>query len=237
MAPAGVGPTLEKVLGSTGNLHESTLVRHREWEDAWRWNAWDLAERVAAAALLVLVAPLLGALVAAVAVVSRRSPLVAHRRAGWRGRDLWMLKLRTLWDPRAPEQGGRLVTPIVDSWVPADKSGGDPRVAHPLARWMRRYSLDELPQLLHVVSGAMALTGPRPLTWQELRAYYGEAMAEVLAVRPGLTGLWQVQGRSRLTYHQRRRLDLFLVSKRSLRLRAWILARTFSAVVRGENAG
>jgi lipopolysaccharide/colanic/teichoic acid biosynthesis glycosyltransferase len=225
------------VLGPSSNLHEGILAHSRQGEAGWRWNAWDLAERAAAVPLLVLAAPLLGILILAIAAISRRSPLVAHRRAGWRGGDLWMLKLRTLWDASAPSGERRLVVPVTDSWVPADKSAGDPRVTHPLARWIRRYSLDELPQLLHVIRGEMALSGPRPLTWQELREHYGEAMAQVLTVRPGITGLWQVRGRSRLTYRQRRRLDLFLVSKRSLWLRGWILAVTLSVVMRGENAG
>ena len=102
---------------------------------------------------------------------------------------------------------------------------------------MRRLSVDELPQLAHVAAGRMALAGPRPITFGEMRRHYGECAAEVLSVKPGITGLWQVCGRSRLSYRQRRRLDLFFVRRGCGRLYAWILLRTLPAVVRGENAG
>ena len=94
----------------------------------------------------------------------------------------------------------------------------------------------ELPQLLHVVSGTMALVGPRPLTRREFELHYGKDSAEILTARPGLTGLWQVMGRSRLTYRQRRRLDLFLVRHPSVSLRARILLRTIPQVFEGKNA-
>jgi lipopolysaccharide/colanic/teichoic acid biosynthesis glycosyltransferase len=82
----------------------------------------------------------------------------------------------------------------------------------------------------------MALVGPRPITRSELDLHYGSAAAEVLAVRPGLTGLWQVMGRSHLGFQQRRRLDLYLVRHWSLRLYAAILLRTAPAVLAGKNA-
>ena len=82
----------------------------------------------------------------------------------------------------------------------------------------------------------MSLVGPRPLTREEMRAHYASDAPEVLSVKPGITGLWQVMGRSRLTYPQRRRLDLFLVRKRSARLYAAILLRTLPEVLAGRNS-
>ena len=81
-----------------------------------------------------------------------------------------------------------------DTDVPVIKGAPDPRVNSRLAAFCRRYSVDELPQLLQVASGKMRLVGPRPLTPRELEVYYGADCAEVLSVRPGLTGLWQVMG-------------------------------------------
>jgi exopolysaccharide production protein ExoY len=100
----------------------------------------------------------------------------------------------------------------------------------------RKYSIDELPQLWHVVQGKMSLVGPRPMTAQELSDRYGQAAAEVLRFRPGLTGLWQIRGRSRLNYGQRRRLDLLFVRSWSVRLYFRILLATVPRVLTGKDA-
>jgi exopolysaccharide production protein ExoY len=203
---------------------------------AWTWAALHMAERCACGVSVVALAPLAAVLGCAVVIASGRSPLIAHRRVGWKGETLWMLKYRTMWDSRPGRWDRHFVECLADSWVPAKKLAADPRVTHPLARWMRRFSLDELPQLWHVAVGQMALAGPRPLTAGELREHYGTSAQEMLSVRPGITGLWQVMGRNRLSYAQRRRLDLFLARKRSLRLYCMILARTIPAVLRGEDS-
>jgi lipopolysaccharide/colanic/teichoic acid biosynthesis glycosyltransferase len=186
--------------------------------------------------------PALLGIACVVAVLSRRAPLVAHRRIGKDGRPFWMLKFRTMW---VREVGQTSVCPArglieyldaPEHLEPAVKNGPDPRVTSAVASFLRRHSLDELPQLIHVVRGEMALVGPRPLLSSELGAFYGADAAEVLRSLPGLTGLWQVMGRSRLSYPQRRRLDLFLVRHESARLHWRILARTVPQVVRGADA-
>jgi lipopolysaccharide/colanic/teichoic acid biosynthesis glycosyltransferase len=100
----------------------------------------------------------------------------------------------------------------------------------------RRFSLDELPQLAHVVIGQMSLVGPRPITQAELLKYYGASAGEVTGILPGMTGLWQVMGRNRLNYRQRRRLDLFLVRHFSPGFYFQILLRTLPNVLLGSNA-
>ena len=201
---------------------------------------WRVFERAGAVAGTVLLAPALVGMGAAVAILSGRPPLVAHRRAGRNGHPFWMLKFRTMWDDRAAEESvGCCVVAYLESsehFVPAPKDGPDPRVTSRLARFLRRYSLDELPQLLHVAAGQMALVGPRPLLPSELAMYYGKAAVEVLEVPPGMTGLWQVMGRSRLSYAQRRRLDLFLVRHNTVGMRFRILAKTLPQVIRGANS-
>lgn len=172
----------------------------------------------------------------AVRMLSKRSPLIAHRRLGLNGEPFWILKLRTMWDQGPNPQTGGWVEYLADTEVPVLKGAPDPRVTSRLAELCRRYSVDELPQLLQVVSGKLSLVGPRPLTQPELDSYYGADSSEVLAVRPGLTGLWQVMGRNRLTYAQRRRLDLFLVRKCSLGLYLRILLRTPWRVLSGRDA-
>ena len=185
--------------------------------------------------------PVLIGIGAAVTLLSRRSPLVAHRRVGKDGVEFWMLKFRTMWGASQASEHGSccgLVSYLTGSEhvVPTEKKYIDPRITSRFAAFLRRYSLDELPQLWHVATGRMALVGPRPLLSYELDHYYGHHAREVVGVRPGITGLWQVMGRSRLSYAQRKRLDLFLVRHDSPWLQLRILARTLPQVIRGANA-
>jgi exopolysaccharide production protein ExoY len=197
-------------------------------------SAVEYSERLAAAILLLAAAPVLGLSALTLAVLSRRSPLIAHRRVGWRGSTLWMLKLRTMWDQDNRHRGW--IERIEDAAGPEQKTDRDPRIRHAFARFCRRHSLDELPQLLHVITGEMALVGPRPLTAEELSRHYGEDAAEILQAKPGIAGLWQVSGRNRLTYSERREFDLQLVRCRSARLCLRILLRTVGEVWSGANS-
>lgn len=193
-------------------------------------------EKLAAGGLLVGLAPLLGAVMLAVRALSGRSPLIAHRRVGLNGEHFWILKVRTMWDPSSRALHAPWIEYLTDTSVPSIKGAPDPRVTSRLAAFCRRYSVDELPQLLHVVTGRMSLVGPRPLTPSELEQYYGADSGEILSIHPGLTGLWQVMGRNRLTYPQRRRLDLFYVRKYCMRLYLRILLRTPAQVFSGRDA-
>ena len=193
------------------------------------------AERFAAALLLLLVSPLLVAAAIVVCVLSRRSPIIAHRRVGWQGTTLWMLKLRSMWGGPTPA-AGQWIDRIEDDSGPDMKSAHDARVRSRFARFCRRHSIDELPQLWHVVTGEMSLVGPRPVTARELRLYYGADAPEILSVKPGLAGLWQVSGRNRLTYAERRRLDLRLARERGFAVYWDVLLRTVPEVLRGENS-
>ena len=205
--------------------------------DAGKIGVMGFGERLTAAALLVLLAPVLVASALVVACLSRRSPLIAHRRVGWRGADLWMIKLRSMWgchDAQSP-RGFRWIERVDGPSAPP-KHASDPRVPNAFARFLRRHSLDEIPQLWHVIRGEMSLVGPRPLTAAELRDFYGADAAEILQVRPGIAGLWQVSGRNRLGYAERRKLDLALVRRRSPRLYVEILLRTIPEVWNGANS-
>jgi exopolysaccharide production protein ExoY len=204
-------------------------------EDGVAWKALAWVERLEALLLLLLLAPVLSVTGVVIFALSRRSPLVAHRRVGLRGRPFWTLKFRTMWLSRGPAHFA-LIERVVEDPGPDLKAAADPRVTSRFAHFCRRYSIDEVPQLVNVVRGEMALVGPRPLTRDEMRMHYAGDAPEVLAVKPGITGLWQVMGRSRLTYPQRRRLDLFLVRKRSARLYCAILLRTLPEVLAGRNS-
>jgi exopolysaccharide production protein ExoY len=200
------------------------------------WSVIRPLERVAALAISILLLPLMAPAAVAIAVLSRRSPLVAHLRIGQFGMPFWTLKFRTMW-PSAARGGLRLefIERIIDECGPEVKRSADPRVTSSFARLCRRFSIDELPQLFNVVRGEMSLVAPRPLTEGELVKHYGRDTAEILSVKPGITGLWQVMGRSRLTYQQRREMDLYLVRNRSLKLYFTILSRTIPAVLKGKD--
>jgi len=219
-------------MGSIGIVRETPLGVGLVWQ------AVGIGERVASAILLAGVSPVIGASAVAVSILSQRTPLIAHRRVGWCGSTLWMLKLRTMWDQNPPRagKGPRWIEYIHDDEGPEYKRDSDPRVTHWFARFCRRHSLDELPQLWHVISGEMSLVGPRPLTATELDRHYGAAAGEVLQVKPGLAGLWQVSGRNRLSYAERRVLDLKLARNRSLRMYLDVLLRTIPEVLRGTNS-
>ncbi len=193
-------------------------------------------EPVAATVCLICLSPFLVALALAIRTISGNSPLVAHLRVGRHGKPIWVYKFRTMWPGVAPAgKTNFLVEKIADN-RPALKQGPDPRITSAFAAFCRRHSIDELPQLALVAIGRMSVVGPRPITRFELNEYYDSDAQEVLSVKPGLTGLWQVRGRSRLTYRQRRRFDLFLVRRFSMGLYFRIMALTLPDLLFGRNA-
>jgi exopolysaccharide production protein ExoY len=187
---------------------------------------------------VILLSPVLLIVAAIVFILSKRAPLVAHRRLGRDGRPFWMLKFRTMWDGESSTESARhtFVERLHDKPVPEVKVGGDPRVTSAFAAFCRRHSIDELPQLWHVASGEMSLVGPRPMTPAEWTKFYGDSASEVLRLKPGLSGLWQTRGRNRLTYRQRRRLDIFLARHYCLLLYLRILGQTVPRVLAGRDA-
>jgi lipopolysaccharide/colanic/teichoic acid biosynthesis glycosyltransferase len=197
----------------------------------------ERVERFLALLALATVAPVLLVVGTITWALSRRSPLIAHARVGRHGRPIHVWKLRTMWTPdQRSARSIRLIEEVQGEPVPESKHRGDPRVSSRFAAFCRKYSIDELPQLWQVVTGDMALVGPRPMTSGELARHYGEDAQEVLRMKPGVTGLWQVYGRSRLTYHQRRALDLYLVRNLSWRLYLTVLAATVPSVLSGKDA-
>lgn len=163
-------------------------------------------------------------------------PTFAHYRVGCGGRLFRCLKFRTM---RADAE--RALHEVLErdpalraEWQRDHKLSNDPRVTT-LGKWLRRSSLDELPQLLNVLCGEMALVGPRPITVVELRRY-GAARWHYLSVLPGMTGLWQVSGRNRTSYERRVQLDELYVNTRSVWLDFKILVRTVLVVLTRDGA-
>ena len=129
-----------------------------------------------------------------------------------------------------------LVEYIVADTSDDGKACADPRVTSRFAAFCRKHSIDELPQLWHVVRGEMSLVGPRPLTRGEIERHYGPDAALLLSVKPGLTGVWQVYGRSAVRFPQRAAMELHFVRNFTSKLYLDVLLRTLPAVIRGQGA-
>jgi exopolysaccharide biosynthesis polyprenyl glycosylphosphotransferase len=195
------------------------------------WVAKHIVDRLGAALLVLLVAPLLLGL--AVAVKLDGGPVFFRQtRVGKHGRHFKMLKFRSMVVDAEKMVVG--LTAANEGAGPLFKMKADPRVTR-VGRVLRRYSLDELPQLFNVLGGSMSLVGPRPPLPREVEQY-GRAAQRKLLVRPGVTGLWQVSGRSDLSWEQSVRLDLRYVENWNLALDASILWRTVGAVVNSRGA-
>ncbi|WP_372451533.1 sugar transferase [Pseudonocardia oceani] len=188
-------------------------------------------DRFCAVLLLLLLLPLLAGV--AVAVKLDGGPVFFRQiRVGRHGETFRMVKFRSM-VVDAEKLRADLVT-MNEGAGPLFKMRRDPRVTA-VGQWLRRYSLDELPQLFNVLGGSMSLVGPRPPLPAEVEGYSTETHRR-LHVRPGLTGLWQVSGRSDLSWDESIRLDLRYVENWSLALDALILWKTVGAVLRGDGA-
>ncbi|HEX3649064.1 MAG TPA: sugar transferase [Pseudonocardiaceae bacterium] len=192
----------------------------------------EIVDRVGAALLLLVTLPLLLGIAVAVVVNSRGGVCYPQVRVGRDGREFTILKVRTM-----VRDAHTLRTRLLaanDGAGPLFKLRADPRVTR-VGAFLRRWSLDELPQLLNVLGGSMSLVGPRPPLPDET-ARYGPDVRRRLLVKPGLTGLWQVSGRSDLSWEESVRLDLRYVEDWSLALDALILWKTVRAVLSGHGA-
>ncbi len=162
----------------------------------------------------------------AVRLESPGSPIYLQERVGYRGKPLRILKLRTM-VADSDDVEKHLSPEQLDQWRRERKVDDDPRVTK-VGRFLRKTSLDELPQFLNVLAGQMSVVGPRPVVEDELAAY-GDDAAELLSVKPGITGWWQVRARNDATYEDgnRQELELFYVRNASLAMDARVFSRTF----------
>jgi exopolysaccharide biosynthesis polyprenyl glycosylphosphotransferase len=201
-----------------------------EGGDRFLKRAFDFS--CAALLMLVLAVPLL--VVAAVIVLtSPGAVFFTHERIGRHGRPFRMLKFRSM----VHDADSRLASLLAEQGSadrPLFKVENDPRVTR-VGSFLRRYSIDEIPQLVNVLRGDMSLVGPRPQVAKEV-ALYDNAAARRLFVKPGMTGLWQVSGRSNLEWDESVRLDLYYVENWSMTADIAILARTVRAVLASDGA-
>jgi len=191
---------------------------------------------VGSVVLILLTLPLALLVVVAIALDSPGPTFFVHVRVGRDGVLFPLLKFRTM----VRDAEGALMVLIASNekqlveWQTSRKLSADPRVTR-VGRFLRRFSIDELPQLVNVVRGNMSLVGPRPVTREEVFDF-GERAKRVLSVRPGLTGLWAVSGRSNLTYEERVEREFQYADGWSLWMDAKILVKTIAVVLRGHGA-
>jgi Undecaprenyl-phosphate galactose phosphotransferase WbaP len=186
---------------------------------------------VIALLMLVFLAPLMIALAVAVFAQDGGPVFFAHRRVGRGGRHFHCLKFRSM----AADAEERLADLLASDpaarveWAADHKLRNDPRVTT-LGAFLRRSSLDELPQLFNVIQGDMSLVGPRPIVEAEI-SKYGRRFRYYCAVKPGITGLWQVSGRNDVSYRTRVAMDCLYASRRTIWLDLALLAWTVPAVL------
>lgn len=196
-----------------------------------RWTKWVLDRGCALIGLMVL-SPFLAVVAAMIRAEDGGSVFFRQTRVGENGTEFQIVKFRTMSADAEARVAELQASNEVDG--PLFKMKDDPRVTR-IGRVLRRYSIDELPQLWNVLVGEMSLVGPRPALPSEV-AEYGESSRRRLLARPGITGLWQVSGRSDLTWERGIRLDVAYIDNWSLLHDGLILARTVGAVVRPRGA-
>jgi exopolysaccharide biosynthesis polyprenyl glycosylphosphotransferase len=197
------------------------------------WWLKSMLDRLFAAVLSVVLCPLFAAIALAVRLSSPGPVLYRQSRVGLNGREFTLLKFRTMHE--GADRDLATLAELNEHDGPLFKMRRDPRVT-PVGRFLRRYSLDELPQIWNVLTGTMSVIGPRPPLASEVDRYPGDLRRRRLLVRPGITGLWQVSGRSDLSWDETVRLDLQYVENWSVFLDAAVMWKTLRAVVSGRGA-
>jgi exopolysaccharide biosynthesis polyprenyl glycosylphosphotransferase len=192
----------------------------------------EIVDRVGSGFMLTLFSPLILLISLLILIDSRGSVFYRQKRVGKDGRAFTMVKFRTM--VRDADKMRTGLAAANEGFGLLFKMRKDPRVTR-IGAVLRRYSLDELPQLFNVLRGAMSLVGPRPPLPEETKRYAPDVRRRLL-VKPGMTGLWQVSGRSDLPWEESVRLDLRYVEDWSLALDALILWKTVRAVLKGQGA-
>ncbi len=215
--PWVLSPPTDSAVGAEGSSYEAAK------------RALDV---VLASAMLVLLTPLMGVVALLIKLTSRGPVIFKQTRAGLRGSPFTMYKFRTM---RAGAEHARAsLQSRNEKDGPVFKIANDPRLTL-LGRWLRKSSIDELPQLINVLQGQMSLVGPRPLWMPEAIRVVGRARLRA-NVKPGLTCLWQISGRSELSYEEWVALDGYYVRHRSMSLDLMIMVRTIPAVLSARGA-
>jgi Undecaprenyl-phosphate galactose phosphotransferase WbaP len=176
-------------------------------------------------------------LIALLVRISSPGPvLYGHKRLGKDGRHFTAYKFRSMVSDSGEKLSALLESDsgLREEWELNHKLRNDPRVTK-IGKFLRRTSFDEFPQLINILKGEMSLVGPRPIVDEEVEKY-GEDFNRIFSVLPGLTGLWQVSGRSDTDYAERVSFDTYYLQSWSVWLDIWVLFKTISVVIKGKGA-
>jgi exopolysaccharide biosynthesis polyprenyl glycosylphosphotransferase len=201
--------------------------------DGWQLATKRLIDICGSAALLIALAPILAAVALLIRLDSSGPVFYTQQRVGLNRRRFKLFKFRTM--AVGADQQQPMLESMNEAEGPVFKIKDDPRVTR-IGRFLRRYSIDELPQLFNVFKGEMSLVGPRPLPVRDVERIDARWHKRRLSVKPGVTCLWQVNGRSDVNFNEWVRMDLEYIDKWSLGLDLKILMKTIPAVLKGSGA-
>ena len=184
---------------------------------------------------LIVLSPAFIIIAILIKIDSKGSILYRHKRIGKNGKYIYLYKFRSMYSDSKERLEKLLENPkIRKEWEENFKLDNDPRITK-IGKFLRKTSLDELPQLLNILMGDMSLVGPRPIIDGEIEKY-GKDTSKFLSVTPGLTGWWACNGRSCTSYDERKKLELYYVDNRSIRLDFKIILKTFISVLKRNGA-
>lgn len=202
-------------------------------EDSWQLSAKRALDLVGALTLTIVLAPVFVVIALAILADSRGPALFCQTRVGLNKRPFTLYKFRTM--VQGAERAQDQLAALNEAGGPVFKMREDPRLT-PLGQWLRRTSLDELPQLVNVITGHMSLVGPRPLPVRDVQGFSEDWQRRRFSVLPGITCLWQMSGRSNISFQRWMEMDLEYIDRWSLWLDLSILARTIPAVLKRQGA-
>jgi lipopolysaccharide/colanic/teichoic acid biosynthesis glycosyltransferase len=220
---------------------QQQIIQRREARERGRASA-DAIKRIVdiclAAPLAIVALPIVAVLAGLIVLVSPGAPFYRQERIGHRGKAIRILKLRTMYADAERRLEAHLAqdADARAEWGRFFKLRHDPRIIPLIGDFIRRSSLDELPQLWNILCGEMSLVGPRPFPAYHIRAFDPEFQALRASVKPGLTGLWQISSRSNGDIGVQKTQDSSYINNWSLWLDFYILLRTVPAVLRGDGA-
>ena len=182
---------------------------------------------------IIVLSPLFIIISLAVKISSKGSVFFIHERIGFQGKKFKLIKFRTMVD-NAEDMIAAFTPEQKKEWEENFKLKDDPRITK-IGKFLRKTSLDELPQLINILKGDMSFVGPRPIVEDEL-SWYGDNKEKLLSVKPGLTGWWAVNGRSDVPYPERCDLELYYVDHFSFGLDLKIIIKTLGAIIKKDGA-
>jgi len=221
----------ESVISHAENRQVNTKVKTKHLYQIIK----RLFDIIASGLSLIILSPLFLIIAILIKIDSKGPVFYKHKRIGKNGKYIYLYKFRSMYTDSQEKLVELLKDPkIKEEWGTNFKLENDPRITK-IGKFLRKTSLDELPQLLNIFDGDMSIVGPRPIIDGEIEKY-GDLKDYFLSVTPGLTGWWACNGRSATTYDDRKRLELYYIEHRGIKLDIKIIFKTFTSVIKKSGA-